>query len=92
MQLRLVLDSYKSPPDLSINRYTSLPTVPIILEYTNPELHTRLHELLELERRTIATRKEVLAELVSQFNAAIEPLTENDMRNALATKYPEYFV
>ena len=92
MQLRLVLDSYKSFPDLSINRCTSLPTEPIILEYTNPELRTRLHELLELERHTIATRKKVLAELVSQFNAAIGPLSENDMRNTLATKYPEYFV
>ncbi len=92
MQLRLVLNSYKSPPDLSINHATSLPTVPIILEYTNPELRTRLHELLELERRTISARKEVLAKLVSQFNAAVKPLTENDMRNTLTIKYPEYFV
>ncbi len=92
MQLRLVLNSYKSPPDLNINGYTSLPTEPVILEYTDTELRTRLHELLELERRTITSRKEVLAELVKKFNATVGPLSEATMRAALAAKHPEYFI
>ncbi len=92
MQLRLVLNSYKSPPDLTINGNSPLPTEPVILEYTDPELRTRLHELLELERTTIASRKEVLAKLVKKFNAAIGPLSEATMIATLASKYPEYFI
>ena len=92
MQLRLVLDSYKSPPTLSVNGSTSLPQEPLILEYTNPELRKQLYELLELERTTITSRKQVLSELVRHFNATLNPLSEANARTHLTNKYPEYFL